>query len=102
MPFRVWIRHAVEHALDGWLTFDGASQMMSDLYRVLRHCPDELREDRAHDEPEAFHWRLTVIDGGFRHYLDFTICDRWQEGWMHVVAVARTPGGRAFHSLGPL
>jgi hypothetical protein len=96
MQFHVWIRQAVEDVLDEWLTFDGASQMISDLYYGLRDCPDHLRQNRPPGDPDVFHWRLTVTDGGFRHHLDFTICDSWQEGWLHVVAVTRTPGGRAF------
>jgi hypothetical protein len=82
--------------LDSWLLFDGASQIISTLYLVLRDCPDELRQQRVASDPELFHWPLAVEACGLLHYLDFIICDSWQEGWLHVIGVSRELGGRVF------
>jgi hypothetical protein len=92
MRFRVWIRLAVEQALDGALGFDLASQVIADLHRLLRESRMETRQQRHERDPEAFHHFNQVVVAGNLVTLQFTVCDGWEVDRLHVVDVELVAG----------
>jgi hypothetical protein len=93
MQFRVVLHRHVEQSLDQWLTFDGASQVLSNLLRELRTgAPRARKEDRDKDDPQLFRYQHFLLDGGYTHLLDFAVNDGWEADALHVIGVEHTLG----------
>jgi hypothetical protein len=95
MQFRVWIRLAVEQALDAALGFDLASQVIADLIRLLRESRFEDRQQRHERDPEAFYHFNQAVVAGSLVTIQFTVCDGWEPDRLHVVGVEFVAGDEA-------
>jgi hypothetical protein len=92
MQFRVVLHRHVEQSVDQWLTFDGASRVLSNLLGELRAGGGRAREeDRDKDDPQVFHYQHFLVDGGYTHLLDFAV-KGWEADALHVIGVEHMLG----------
>jgi hypothetical protein len=100
MAFRVTIHDPVYAKLDRLFDNFHASKAVAAIFGELRSLSPEDLSERNPEAPDEARYPLVMEAFGLWYVLHLAICDRWQEGSLHVVGVEHEIGKRINLSLG--